>query len=102
MVRFIIITQAKAKEFIDSLDKERRARVDRAYFLFERYGTFLPTKYLKKLTKDIWELRPGDIRLFLGIKGNKACVVHGIYKKTQKTPKRDLELSVKRIKEYIQ
>lgn len=38
-------------------------------------------------------------RLFLTIIGNKGYVVHGIYKKSQKTPKKDLELSIKRIKE---
>lgn len=99
MSKFTITTHTKAKQFIESLDRARKARVDRIYYLFEEYGTFLPTKFLKKLSADVWELRPGDIRLFLAIKGNKGYVVHGVYKKTQKTPKKDLELSTKRIKE---
>lgn len=99
MASFEILTDVRVKEFIDSLDNGRKTRIDRVYSLFERYGRFLPGKYLKKLTSDVWELRPGDIRLFLGIKGSKAYVVHGIYKKTQKTPKKDLELAIKRIKE---
>lgn len=101
MTRYSITTHRKAREFIESLDKVRRARVDRIYYLFEEYGVTLPGKYLKKLDKEVWELRPGDVRLFLGIKGTKGIIVHGIFKKTQKTPKRDLELARKRIKEEI-
>ncbi|EKD84532.1 MAG: hypothetical protein ACD_38C00206G0006 [uncultured bacterium] len=99
MAGYKILTDVRIKEFIDSLDSGRKARIDRVYSLFERYGRFLPGKYLKKLTSDVWELRPGDIRLFLGMKGNTAYIVHGIYKKTKKTPKKDLDLAVKRFKE---
>lgn len=101
MPRYTITTARKAREFIESLDKLRRARVDRIYYLFEEYGATLPGKYLKKIDKGVWELRPGDVRLFLGIKGTTGVIVHGIFKKTQKTPKQDLELAKKRIKEEI-
>lgn len=100
-MNFQIQTGDKANKFIESLDKARRARVDRLYDLFEIYGTYLPSKYLKKIAREVWELRPGDVRLFLAIKGNKGFVVHGILKKTQKTPKKDLGLAIKRIKEDI-
>ena len=59
MGKYKIFTYSKAKKFIDSLDKVRKARIDRIYFLFEEYGYFLPQKYLKKLRNGIWELRPG-------------------------------------------
>lgn len=94
-----IITGNKAKDFIENLDKVRRARVDRIYDLFEVYGAYMPSKYIKKIARDIWELRPGDVRLFLTIRGNEGYVVHGILKKTQKTPKQDLALAIRRIKE---
>ena len=99
MTKYRVITCSKVREFISSLDSHRRARVDRIYYLFEEYGRFLPNKYLKKISKEIWELRPGDIRLFLCIKGNIGIIVHGIYKKSQKTPKKDLDLALRRIKE---
>lgn len=99
MARYTIITYSKAKEFIESLAKVEKARVDRVYCLFEEYGTFLPSKYLKKLQRVVWELRSGNVRLFLTLKGHEAYVIHGIYKKSQKTPKADLELAIKRIKE---
>lgn len=98
-MRYQIYTGSKAKEFIDKLDRIKRARIDRLYDLFEVYGTFLSGKYLKKIVQDIWELRPGDVRLFLTIRGNKAFVVHGILKKTQKTPRQDVELAIRRVQE---
>lgn len=99
MSKYFIVIHTKAKEFIESLDKTKRAKVDRYFYLFEEYGTFLSNKYLKKIAKNVWELRPGDIRLFLTLKGNQGYIVHGIYKKTQKTPKRDLDVAIQRIKE---
>ncbi|MEK7119288.1 MAG: type II toxin-antitoxin system RelE/ParE family toxin [Patescibacteria group bacterium] len=99
MSKYFVAIHAKAKDFIESLDKARKARVDRYCYLFEEYGTLLSSKYLKKIAKNVWELRPGDIRLFLTLKGNRGYIIHGIYKKTQKTPKRDLDVVIKRIKE---
>lgn len=69
MNKFKLVTFSDPKDFIDSLDRSRKARVDKIYYLFEDYGFYLPGKYLKKLTKLVWELRPGDIRLLLHIKG---------------------------------
>lgn len=94
---FSVITHAKAKEFIERLDRLRRARVDRIYFLFEQFGPSLPGKYLKKVDKDVWEFRPGDVRLLLTLRGRTAIVVHGIMKKSQKLPKREIELANMRI-----
>ena len=101
MTSYSIITYAKAKKFLDNLDPVRKARVDRFYDLFETYGPALPNKYLKKLSNLVWELRPGDIRLFLTITETQGHVIHAIHKKTQKTPKNDLNLATKRIKQII-
>lgn len=102
MSKYLLVTHAKVKDFIESLDRIKQARVDRYYDLFEEYGPFLSNKYLKKIAKNVWELRPGNIRLFLTVKGNQGYIVHGIYKKTQKTPKKDLDLAIKRIKQEVE
>lgn len=99
MERYTILTNESVRKLAKSLDRQRRARVDRVYTLFETYGRFLPTKYLKKLSGEVWELRPGDMRLFLAIRGTRGYIVHGILKKSQKTPIKDLELARKRILE---
>ncbi len=101
MKKYEIVTHVKVKKFIENLDNTRQARIDRFYELFEEYGVFLPARYLKKVAKNVWELRPGDVRLFLTIKGNKGFVIHGIRKKGQKLPKKELSLAIKRIKEEV-
>jgi len=57
MGKYILITYHKTEKFIGSLDKIRKARVDRIYYLFEEYGFSLPDKYLRKLASNVWELR---------------------------------------------
>lgn len=101
MSPYSIVTLEEVVGFIDSLDRIRKARIDRFYYLFETYGQFLPAKYLKKLTSNLWELRPGDVQLFLTIRGRIGYVVHAIRKKTQKTPKKDIDLGLQRIKQII-
>lgn len=101
MDSYEVLTRSDVNNFIDKLDVTRRARIDRFYELFRIYGNTLPSRYLKKIAINVWELRPGDIRLFLTIKGNRGYVVHVIHKKTQKTPKRDLDLAIKRIEERL-
>lgn len=98
---YSIVTHPRVDAFIEKLDRLRKARIDRIYDLFEEYGTSLPDKYLKKLGFKLWELRPGDIRLFITLKGTRGYVVHGIYKKSKKTPKKDIRLALRRIKEYL-
>lgn len=99
MNKFEVITHKTVKDFIESLDKVRRGRIDRVYFLFEEYGFLIPGKYLKKIADNLWEFRASDIRLFFTIKGSTAYVIHAIYKKTQKTPRNDLDLALKRTRE---
>lgn len=96
--KYRIETHVKVKKFIESLDNARKAKIDRFYDLFEEYGTLLPDKYLKKISKNTWELRPGDIRLFLTIKKHQAFVIHGLRKKSRKIPKKELKLITKRTK----
>lgn len=46
--------------------------------------------------RELWELRAKRVRIFLLISGNTGIAVHGIIKKTQKTPRKDIELAESR------
>jgi len=83
-------------EFIGNLEYKDRSRLDRTIIFFERSGFQIGPKYIKKITTDIWELRAGSIRLFLYIKRNAAYGVNIIRKKSQKLPRREIYLAVKR------
>lgn len=85
---------------IRSLPEKENARMVRVMELLEDNGFGLTEPYLKKLTSGLWELRAGRWRLLFGIVGDRATIVNIFLKKTQKTPKKELELAIRRLKEY--
>jgi len=82
--------------FVHKLNEDDWAVLKRTRKLFEYYGFQIGPKYIKKIGKNLWELRAGKIRLFLSIKDGTAYGVHIIYKKSQKLPQKDLKLAIKR------
>ena len=59
--------------------------------LLEDHGTRLGEKITKHLDEDIWELRPGDNRVFFFYhKDDTFVLLHQFRKKTQKTPPREI------------
>lgn len=83
-------------KFLESLDNDDRSKFDRVRELFNKYGFQIGPKYIKKIKGRLWELRAGKIRILLFLKGTFAYGVNAIYKKTQKLPKREIKLAIKR------
>ena len=87
--------------FLDELQKKapknKDARIQHKQIvqyiqLLEDYGTHLNDKITKHLVDDIWELRPGNNRvLFFYHKKDTYVLLHQFRKKTQKTPRREIE-----------
>lgn len=87
-------------KYVENLDSEDHARLNRTRQLFEEHGFIVGQRYVKKITKGgLWELRAGKIRLFLFIRRNNAIGVHIIRKKSQKLPLKDVKLAERRCKE---
>ena len=60
--------------------------------LLQSKGTRLPDNITKHLEEDIWELRPGNNRVFyFYFQENTFVLLHQFRKKSQKTPKREIE-----------
>ncbi len=60
--------------------------------LLQDHGTRLGENITKHLEEDIWELRPGRNRvLFFYHKDDTYVLLHHFLKKTQKTPRREIE-----------
>jgi phage-related protein len=95
-------------DFLNTLNAKESAKILREIDLLEKYGFSLGMPYIKKIegTSDLWELRikhsSNIFRVFYFhyIKG-QFVLVHAIIKKTEKTPKRDLEISLSRINKYL-
>lgn len=57
---------------------------------------------IKRLDKDLWELRPGSNRIFfLCYFDNKFVLLHGFRKQSQKTPTNEIETAKRQMKDYI-
>ena len=95
------------REFIDSLPGKAAQKVVWTLSLLEELDT-LPAAYFKKLvnTDDIWEVRVSlgsdAYRIFCFFAGNSIVVLtHGLVKKTQKTPHREIERAEAYKREYL-
>ncbi|MEA4915332.1 MAG: type II toxin-antitoxin system RelE/ParE family toxin [Christensenella sp.] len=60
--------------------------------LLQNNGTQLPESITKHIEDDIWELRPGDNRVFyFFFQNNTYVLLHHFRKKSQKTPQREID-----------
>lgn len=95
------------EEFLANLEPAARAKVVRTLELL-RVQQIVPTKFWKKLAgSNLWEVRTeyaGNIYRILATtaKGNRVVLLHGFQKKSQKTPRQDMEIAQQRQKRYFQ
>jgi len=66
-------------------------KIDSYVDLLEEKGLFLKEPYVKKLDRNIWELRPKNVRIiFTDCFANKFILLSIFKKKTRKTPKKEI------------
>ena len=69
--------------------------------LLKQRGTMLSDNITKHLEGELWELRPGDNRvLYFYFESNTYVLLHMFRKKTQKTPRSEIEKAQKEIADY--
>ena len=95
-----LVVDKRVDRVVVNLPETDQARIAGFIDLFRQYGFSLPNKYLKKLDRNLWELRPGNIRLLLGKASTQIIIANCFVKKSQKTPIREIETAKKRLKEY--
>ena len=91
----------KVKDFIKGLEQETRIRVLKSLLLLESCGHELREPHTKKLTGKLFELRSRgrqEIRLIFCYKDSKIFVLTGFVKKTQQTPRAEIERAEKEYK----
>ena len=94
------------EEFLDSLPGKVVQKVVWVLKLLEDLE-FIPAIYFSKMsgTDDIWECRikqgSNIYRIFAFWKGNEIVLTHGFIKKTQKTPRGEIEKAENYKKEYF-
>ena len=95
-----------AKDFLLSLDTKMRARLVKIIELLSVNGTELRIPYSEHLTDGIFEIRAkvgSNISrvLYFFVIGKRIVLTNGFIKKTQKTPKNEIELAKKYRNDYL-
>ena len=103
---------SKVRNYLDELavdvktNKSARINMEKilAYInALSIYGTRIGKPTVKHIEGNLWELRPLKNRIFFFYwKNNKFVLVHHFLKKTQKTPKREIEKAMSNIKDWIE
>jgi len=96
-----ISADKRIEKFLYSLPKSKKAKIDKSVELFAEKGFSLSQIHLKKITKRIWELKPGNVRLLLGIVEKEAIILNAFIKKTTKTPIKEIETAEQRLNDYL-
>lgn len=94
------------KKFIDSLNTRTQQKFFAVVEMLEKYGKSLPEPHAKYLGEEIYELRfkgqEGHIRvLHFFYHENKVVLTNGFIKKSNKTPKKEIDLAISRRETYI-
>jgi len=92
------------KDLRKKQDKDSRikaAKINDYLEILCEYGTAAGEPFVKKLTGEIWELRPlRDRILFAAWIDNSFILLSHFMKKTQKTPKSEIEKAQRLLSEY--
>jgi len=90
---------------LEALPADMRARFVRIARLLETFGTEkVGAPHVRHLTGPLWEMRmrgsDGISRaIYVTARGKRIVVVRAFIKKTQKTPRREIELALRRAEE---
>ena len=93
-------------EFLDSLDIDHRAKVEHNLKRLEENGNRLRMPLSRPLEDGIFELRTqfkdGISRIcYFFFVGQKIILTHGFTKKTEKTPRKEIDIAIQYKKDYF-
>lgn len=98
------------KEYLDKLEEKsinskdariKYNKIDQYIGILREYGTAAGEPYVKHLDGEIWELRPlRDRILFFAWGGNSFILLSHFMKRTQKTPKREIEKAKRLMEDF--
>ena len=99
----VVTFNREVDDELDKLDATFKAKFLHIAEMLEQFGPKLREPYCKSLGNKLWEIRmkgrPGIARAIYVVEKNKAVVLHAFVKKTQKTPKKSLDIALTRLKE---
>jgi phage-related protein len=103
----VLFVNSAAQAELDALPTDMRAKFERIVMLIRDHGLEkVREPYVKHLGDRLWEMRltgrDGIARaIYVTASGRRVVILRTFVKKTEKTPKRELELARERAKEVI-
>jgi phage-related protein len=97
-----IVIDKSIEKFILSLEKTTIAKLFRVIDLLQEFNYKLGMPHTKKIKKNLFELRISgkqEIRIFYTFNKDSIIFLHAFVKKSQKTPKRELTKTFKKLKD---
>ena len=90
-------------DFINKLAAKDRAKINNNLRLLEEFGPNLGMPHARRIEGKLWELRPGDNRMFyfLYLDG-KFVILHGFRKQSMKTPEKEIATALRRMNELLE
>lgn len=88
------------KDYISSLSPMEQEAIEALFTELAQKG-YLSPPFCRKLkgVEKLWELRPGRHRvIYFYYEGNTAVLLHAFKKQSQKTPMREIEVAMQRMK----
>lgn len=98
---------APVREFIEEQDARTQAAIRSDLVRLRRFNVRLGAPYVRKLAgREFWELRTrvdGEAyrTFYFAYSGRKFVLLHAFQKKSQQTPKKELETAEARMKDYL-
>lgn len=92
-------------KFLDSLSEKQQRKILRVIANVKTYGLTSAIPHIKKLTgTPLWEIRilgQDNIRVFYAtLVEDLIIILHGFSKKSQKTPSKEIQTALDRLKEW--
>ena len=89
------------EKFIKEQQSQAQAKIAHAIDLLKQYGSMVRMPHSKSLGVSLYELRirgKEEIRILYVFKHRDIYLLHAFKKQTQKTPHKELEIALKRLK----
>ena len=97
--------QCPFEEYFDSLEPKEAAKLRFDLDLLETFGIRLGAPHVKNINGKLWELRTTGKHqrrvFYFAFTGKRLVILHAFTKKTPKTPKSEIKLAEKRMKDFL-
>ena len=94
------------REFLNSLDLKTKARFDWSIEQLQMRNVRAREPLVRQLEGRLWELREESTTniyrlIYFFFTGRRIIFLHGFQKKTQRTPRREIEVARRRMNDYL-